>query len=82
MLKAQVRGKENMLLRDRNDLNSDPDGLIAGSSWVLQHPQLRILRDSAEDFRITPPRDQTITDSSLRGLFPDRDDRPLMLTKG
>src|SRR5271157_4841568 len=82
VLKAQVRGKENMLLRDRNDLNSDPDGLIAGSSWVLQHPQLRILRDSAEDFRITPPRDQTITDSSLRGLFPDRDDHPLMLTKG
>ena len=41
-----------------------------------------ILRDSAEDFRITPPRDQTITDSSLRGLFPDRDDHPLMLTKG
>src|SRR5208337_3944937 len=82
VLKAQVCGKENMLLRDRNDLNSDPDDLIAGSSWVLQHPRLRILRDSAEDFRITPPRDQTITDSSLRGLFPDRDDHPLMLTKG
>ncbi|MGA7500812.1 MAG: hypothetical protein WBX00_29125 [Isosphaeraceae bacterium] len=28
MLKAQVCGKENMLLRDRNDLNSDPDDLI------------------------------------------------------
>ena len=28
VLKAQVCGKENMLLRDRNDLNSDPDDLI------------------------------------------------------
>ncbi|MGZ3394000.1 MAG: hypothetical protein ACXVB2_07610 [Isosphaeraceae bacterium] len=27
-MKAQVCGKENMLLRDRNDLNSDPDDLI------------------------------------------------------
>ena len=28
VLEAQVCGKENMLLRDRNDLNSDPDDLI------------------------------------------------------
>ena len=28
VLKAQVCGKENMLLRDRNHLNSDPDDLI------------------------------------------------------
>ena len=28
VLKAQFRGKENMLLRSRNDLHSDPDDLI------------------------------------------------------
>jgi hypothetical protein len=49
---------------------------------VLQHAQLRILRDSAEDFRITRPRDQAITDWRLRGLFPYSDNHPLMLTKG
>ncbi len=38
MLKAQVRGKENMLLRDRNDLNSDPDHSTPSRPGSLQIP--------------------------------------------
>src|SRR5271157_510587 len=43
VLKAQVRGKENMLLRDRNDLNSDPDDSTASRPGSLQFPGASVL---------------------------------------
>src|SRR5208337_2233263 len=42
-LKAQVRGKENMLLRDRNDLNSDPNASTASRPASLQIPSASVL---------------------------------------
>jgi len=57
MLKAQVCGKENMLLRDRNDLNSDPADSTASRPGSLQIPGASVLaqNDRGASGRSAPP---------------------------
>jgi hypothetical protein len=60
VLKAQVCGKENMLLRDRNDLNSDPDDLIERLAESLEFYDLtRMAAEALSDAGVRPPESDT-----------------------
>ena len=69
-MKAQVCGKKNMLLRDRNDLNSDPDDLIERLAETLELYDLaRMAAEALSDAGVRPPE----SDTGLQGHQPMSD---------